>query len=369
MVTLDKTPYYKKLCFNLITISLITYIFYLGQDILVPVFFSVLLASLLLPVNKFLERKGLNRIVANVLSLFFSFVIIGLLVFFLSNQIASFFDDLPGIEERLKSVYVVAQKWVQETFNIELQTQKKYIGENFVKIKSLSEGILKITFFSLAQILSYLLLIPLYTFLLLYYRAMIKRFIIQSFSDSREEKVNEIILETQYVSQSYVAGLMFEMMVVFALNTTGFLILGIKYSVFLALVAALLNLIPYIGMLIATGLCMLVTLISGEAMELSAVLWVGIILIVIQFIDNNFLMPLIVGTKVRVNSLAAIIGVLVGGTLCGVTGMFLSIPGLAVMKVIFDRVNGLKGFGMLIGDESEPKINTDQTKSELPVGD
>lgn len=63
-------------------------------------------------------------------------------------------------------------------------------------------------------------------------------------------------------------------------------------------------------------------------------------------------MPMIVGSKVRINALVTIVGVLVGGALCGVPGMFLSIPGLAVLKVIFDRVNGLKPFGLLLGDNS-----------------
>jgi predicted PurR-regulated permease PerM len=63
---------------------------------------------------------------------------------------------------------------------------------------------------------------------------------------------------------------------------------------------------------------------------------------------------MIVGSKVRINALAAIVGVLVGGALCGIAGMFLSIPGLAVLKVIFDRINGLKPYGMLLGDDSSP---------------
>jgi predicted PurR-regulated permease PerM len=64
-------------------------------------------------------------------------------------------------------------------------------------------------------------------------------------------------------------------------------------------------------------------------------------------------MPLVVGNKVRINALVTIIGVLIGGALCGVPGMFLAIPGLAVLKVIFDKVPGLKPWGLLLGDEIE----------------
>jgi predicted PurR-regulated permease PerM len=180
---------------------------------------------------------------------------------------------------------------------------------------------------------------------------MIRKFLTEAFTSTSPEEVGSILQASQSVSQSFIAGLMIQMTIVFTLNAIGFLILGIKYAVFLALVAALLNLIPYIGMLVANVLCMLITLISSEVMQVSDVVWVGVILGVVQFIDNNFLMSFIVGSKVRLNALATIVGVLIGGAICGIPGMFLSIPGMAVLKVIFDRVDGLKPYGMLLGDD------------------
>ncbi len=163
--------------------------------------------------------------------------------------------------------------------------------------------------------------------------------------------MNPVLYPTEYI-----IGLLIEMLVVFALNSTGFLIVGIQYAFFLALVAALLNLIPYIGMLVANIFCMVITFVLSESGY--DVLWVGAILAVVQFIDNNFLMPLIVGSKVKINALATLLGVLVGGALCGISGMFLSIPGLAVLKVIFDRVDSLKPYGLILGDDSIVNRNT-----------
>jgi predicted PurR-regulated permease PerM len=193
--------------------------------------------------------------------------------------------------------------------------------------------------------------LPIYTFLILFYRTTIKTFFVSVFKNGEEERVHEVLSESGTIAQQYITGLLIETTIVFSLNTLGFLILGIKYAVFLALLAALLNLIPYVGMLVANIICMVVTLISSE--NISDVLWVGIILAAVQFIDNNFGMPLVVGNKVRINALVTIIGVLIGGALCGVPGMFLAIPGLAVLKVIFDKVPGLKPWGLLLGDEIE----------------
>ena len=155
-----------------------------------------------------------------------------------------------------------------------------------------------------------------------------------------------------------------ETTIVFTLNTIGFLIIGIKYVVFLALLAALLNLIPYVGMLVANIFAMVITLVSSEDPKL--VLWVGVVLAVVQIIDNNFTMPWIVGNKVRINALVTIVGVLVGGALCGIPGMFLAIPGLAVLKVIFDKVPQLRPWGVLLGDQlpgESTEDNTDEKRS------
>ncbi len=351
-IVVDPTPFYKKLSFNLLSIGLLTLLLYVGQDILVPFFFAILLASMLLPVITFLERKGIHQVVAIAVALSISMIIMGAVFYFLVTQIVDFLDDLPAIQERLENLSSVTQKWVRETFHVTIRKQNQYINESTLKMKGSGLGILQQTFVTVTEVLSYLVLLPLYTFLILYYRNMIRKFLGDILKHSSAEEVRGILLESQAVSHSFIAGLMIEMTIVFVLNATGFLILGIKYAVFLALVAALLNLLPYIGMLIANILCMVITLISSEVLQMGDVVWVGIILAVVQFIDNNFLMTLVVGSKVRINSLATVLGVLVGGALCGVPGMFLSIPGLALLKVIFDRSDALKPFGMLLGDES-----------------
>ena len=115
------------------------------------------------------------------------------------------------------------------------------------------------------------------------------------------------------------------------------------------MLAAIQNMIPYVGILIATLVCMLITLANSN--NISDIIWVGVVLTIVQFIDNNFLMPYVVSSKVKINALVSIIGVLVGGALAGVSGMFLSIPGIAIMKAIFDRVDGLQPWGLILGDD------------------
>ena len=178
---------------------------------------------------------------------------------------------------------------------------------------------------------------------------MIKTFLLSVFKSEHRDKVKEVLQESRVIVQSYMIGLMIELSIVAGLNTIGFLIIGIKYAIFLSIFAAILNMIPYIGMLIATVACMLITLTSSP--EISDVIWVLVVLTVVQFIDNNFLMPKVVSSKVKINALISILGVWIGGALAGVAGMFLSIPVIAILKVIFDRVDGLKPWGFILGDD------------------
>jgi predicted PurR-regulated permease PerM len=133
--------------------------------------------------------------------------------------------------------------------------------------------------------------------------------------------------------------------------------------VFLALLAAILNLVPYVGILVANVLCMAVTMLTSD--NLGDVVWVGVVLGLVQIFDNNFGMPMIVGNKVKINALVTIIGVLIGGALCGIPGMFLAIPAIAVFKIVFDKVPELKPWGILLGDDSAEPATAKVAESKL----
>jgi predicted PurR-regulated permease PerM len=144
------------------------------------------------------------------------------------------------------------------------------------------------------------------------------------------------------------------------LNSVGLLIVGLDYAILIGSIAALLNIVPYVGGLVAVLLAVVMAFVTSDSM-LYPLLVTGVLLVV-QFIDNNILVPKIVASKVSINALVSIIVVLVGGALAGVSGMFLSIPFTAILKIIFDRVEGLEPWGLLLGDkipgESEKHLNS-----------
>jgi predicted PurR-regulated permease PerM len=113
--------------------------------------------------------------------------------------------------------------------------------------------------------------------------------------------------------------------------------------------AAVLNIIPYIGMFIATLFTVLVTLTTSD--NTSDVIWVVVVMYGIHILDVNILMPKIISSRLRINALISILGVIAGGALTGISGLFLSVPAVAMIKIICDQVDGLQPWGLLLGDD------------------
>ena len=345
----SSTPFYAKLSHNLLSIVLICLIIYLGSDILMPLFFAIVLAILLMPISNWLIKKGLPKVPSMFIAILLALLFISGVLYFLSSQVANFMGDLPKIKQHLNEHWHTVQQWISKTFHYSYKEQDQAISQATAEMKGSGSGIVGNTLLSAVSALIYVVLLPIYTFLIMYYHGLIRKFLIDSFSDQHKGSVGEVIEESKTIVQGYMVGLLIEMAIVAALNATAFFIIGIEYAIFLAVLVAILNMIPYVGMLVATIICMLITLTTTD--NLSDVLWVGLALTIVQFIDNNLLMPYVVSSKVRINALVSIVGVLIGGALAGVSGMFLSIPGVAILKAIFDRVEGLKPWGMLMGDD------------------
>jgi len=352
-------PFYMKLCLHLVSIYILGMLIYKGSDIIMPVCFAIVLAMLLLPVVNWLMRKGVPGVLSIILAILVAALFVGGILYFLSSQVASFMNDLPAIKEKLTHHIATLQAWINDQLNISTKQQASAVESAKENLQQ-SSSAMGTAVLGVASAMFMLILLPLYTFLILYYRKLIHKFLHDVFAVRYKSQVEEVLTESQTIVQGYMVGLLLEMAIVTILNTAGFLIIGIDYAVFLALFAAVLNLIPYIGMLIASVICMAVTLTTSD--NVSDIVWVGVILIVVQFIDNNFIMPYVVSSKVRINALVSIIGVLIGGALAGISGMFLSIPGIAILKAIFDRVEGLKPWGEMLGDDE--KIKTPKRKKK-----
>ncbi|HEX9150638.1 MAG TPA: AI-2E family transporter, partial [Flavobacterium sp.] len=211
------------------------------------------------------------------------------------------------------------------------------------------------TLASFTDTLLNIILIPIYTFLILLYRTHFMLFFSKLIKKEYHPKLQDILSQIKVAVKSYIVGLIIEMVLVSLLTTIGFMIIGVKYAVLLGIVTGILNLIPYVGILFAGALSIVASLTGTP--DLSIIIGVIVVNVIVQLIDNNILVPLVVSSKVQINAFVSIVGIIIGGAICGISGMFLAIPIIAILKVIFDRIEQLEPWGYLMGDDL-PKTYT-----------
>ncbi len=176
-------------------------------------------------------------------------------------------------------------------------------------------------------------------------------FLTDVFAEEHKAKVSDIVKEIQRIIKKYVIGLFLQTLIVSILTMVVLWVLGVKYAILLGLIAGIFNIIPYLGISTAMLLSTLITFATAGAAK---ALLVILVFVGIHTIDGNFLMPIIVGSKVKINALFAFIGIIVGEMIWGISGMFLCIPYLAMLKIIFERVEGLEPWGLLLGEGHKP---------------
>ncbi|MEO6168555.1 MAG: AI-2E family transporter [Chitinophagales bacterium] len=340
-------PFYAKITTILFGLVVFTFILYVGRDILVPLIYATIFAILLNPLVNFLDSKGVNRILAIFISLLFGMLCAGLVMYFVSSQISRFSSEFPQLKEKFNIFFSEIIRWVSGTFNISKSTIDQWVTDTRTGIVENSQAVLGKTLLTLSGILVLVFLLPVYIFMILFYKTLVLQFIHKIFDRTHHDKVADVLMESKGLIQNYLIGLLIESAIVAALNSTALIILGIKYAILIGIISALLNIIPYIGGLISISLAMIMALITKSP---SYVLFVFLAYIIIQFLDNNFLVPKIVASKVKINALVSIVVVLIGNAIWGIPGMFLSIPLTAIIKVIFDRIEPLKPWGFLLGD-------------------
>lgn len=345
-----KFPFYAKLACTLVSLIAIFYIIHLGQSIIFPFLIALLFSILLSPVIKFLKTKLKFPHILAVMTavVLFVLLILGILTF-ISFQISDFVTDIGKIKENINIHLTNIQEFVQQKFNLSKSEQKQYIEE--AKGTSIESGksMIGSTLLSFSDMLGTAVIIPIYMFLILLYKTHFIKFFAKLINTKYHDKLQEILEQVKGAVNSYLVGLCLQLISVSALTTVGLMIVGVKYAVLLGIITGLLNLIPYVGILVAYVISIMATLTGTP--DLNIIIGVIIVNVVVQLIDNNILVPMVVSSKVEVNALVSIIGIIIGGSLGGVAGMFLAIPYIAILKVIFDRIEPLEPWGYLMGDD------------------
>jgi predicted PurR-regulated permease PerM len=337
-------------CLVMIVITLSVYWLVILRTFLVPILVSILLSILVSPITLQLEDKGLKRMPAIAFTLILFLGLIAGILYVSYIQISDMIDMWPSFLNKADFMFYQSKTWMSETFGFETRSQLDDLENMSAQLiqDNGSTAILMTTAF-----LATLALIPLYMFFMLYYRTFFCEFLYGLLGKAEKKRINLILFRIYDVIHNYLAGMFTVMVIVGSLNTIGLLILGIKYAVFFGFFASLLLLIPYIGVIIGSALPIMMALVTKES-PMYAV-GVGAVFFTIQLLEGNFITPYIVGSKISINPLMAILALLLGGMLWGIPGMILALPMVAILKVILDHSEDLKAFGYVLGDPDSQK--------------
>ncbi len=349
-----KIPLYAKATIFLIGLFAFFTFLYIAKNLVVPLVFSILIAILLHPVVNFFVRMKINRVIAIVLTLLLACSVIIAFGGLLISQASRFTETWPIMVDKFTTMINEIISQASGYFDINPHKIDLWITKTKGELINTSSAIIGKTIVTVGTGIVLVFLVPVYIFFILLYQPLLIEFIRRLFGKSYHSQVNEIVLQIKSVIQRYLVGLVIEAVMVAALDTTALLILGIEYAFLLGILGGLLNVIPYIGGIVAVALPMMV------AFATKSTIWYGFYVLAayyfIQLVDNNYIVPKIVASKVKINALFSVIVVIAGNALWGIPGMFLSLPLLAIAKLIFDHLEPLKPWGFLLGDTMPPLL-------------
>ncbi len=358
-----KRSYALDLASSLFALVLILVLMYVSQSVLLPLLFATLISISLFPLARLFERIRLGRALSALLSVTVAIAIISAILWFIVHQSIIIGKDATAITSKVLSVLDGGQEWLYEKFGIGRNQVLDKLREQGNKSLENVGSMVTSTFGSIGSMLASAILVPLYSFFMLYYRDFFREFFFRAFRSTPQQKVNEVLNKIYDVVQSYLVGLVTVMGIVAILNTVGLMAMGIDYAWFFGTLASLLMLLPYIGIAIGSILPALFALAVKDTAwyAIGVIAWFQ----VVQFLEGNIITPNIVGSKVSINPLMAIIGILLGGMLFGLAGLILALPFIATLKVIFDAIPNMQAFGFLIGEPEKEHLKRNATQELL----
>jgi predicted PurR-regulated permease PerM len=349
-------PVSARFAFGAISLIAVVYILSVLQGVLIPLAFGFILALLLYPICHRLEGWKVPRVMAIFICLILVIAIFGGLLVLVINQLQVFSEELPNYSSKITELLSKLQIFIEQKLNIRRGKQGAELQKYGLEALKNSGAYISNFLSGTSNILANASLVPIYVFFFLYYRDFLRIFLYKLFKSTRNKIINQVMNKIYEVIQSYLLGLFLVIVIVAILNSVGLMFLKIEYAIFFGTFAAFLLLIPYIGIAIGSLLPIVFALLTKE----SPVYAVGVLglFIIVQALESNFITPFIVGSKVSINSFIAIIALLLGGQLWGMAGLVLALPFTAIIKVIFDNIDGLQPYGYLLGEAENKKKKT-----------
>jgi len=333
--------------FLFITILLV-YGLIAARDFLFPFAFATLFSYLLYPVVNFLEKRRFPRILAILSAILLAFVVIGALFFLFYRQLSNMFENFDALQKQAVSNIEQLQQHLATFLGVKNDGIEVFLKEQFDQFFGSSNGGIRKAFTATTGTIFRIVLLPIYVFLLLFYRTKFAYFILKITPEGSRRTTVTILKEISTVAGRYMGGVSIVVLILSVLNSSGLAIIGVDYAILLGIVSACFNFIPYFGTLMGGAVPLTFVLLTTDD-PLYFGIRVVILFLIVQFTENYILTPNIVGGNVKINPLIIIVGLVVGAVIWGIPGLLVIVPFLAILKIIFSHIPRLQPYAYLLG--------------------
>lgn len=367
MISSKKEPLVQRLVYYLLFFILLVYSLVETRNFVYPILLALLFAYLLYPLASYLEKSGVPRILANLISIILAGMILGLSIYFLLQQLEVFVDDFPILKVQALENVDEIEETIERNFGISTSEQRNWVKDRIGELFAFGSAFFQDAFTATTGTIAKIGLLPVYVFFLLYYRNKFKNFLMMVIPSNKHEKTVNILNQVSHVTERYMGGVVLVVLILSVLNSIGLAIVGLNYAIMLGIISALFNFIPYFGTLIGGIFPLLYALLLSSNPQMA----VGVIIyfIIIQFVENNILTPNITGGNVQLNPFITILSIIIGGMVWGLPGMFLIVPFMAILKIVFEHVDKLHPYAYLMGisGTEDHSLTWDKVKKLWPA--
>ena len=338
-------------------IGLVTVLYY-GKSVLLTLTLGGMLAILLDPIDNRLRSWGWWPGLAIAGAVTVLLIFFAALFFAVGKQATRFADNWPQIEERVSEqmdkvrdrLPVGAPMSGDSTAQVAVEPSGSgnttgSIASQLPVDGNRVTGILSTT----VGVLGDFLLVLVYVVLFLSQKERLREFVLRRVADEHRGEAHRTLNESTEVAQKYLKGRLILILILSALYTAGFLLSGLDYALVIAVLAAVLSIIPYLGNIIGGLLALAIALAGGGGTE--ALIGVVATIALAQLLESYILTPLIVGDEVDINPLTTIVAVIAFTVMWGAVGAIVAIPVVAILRIVLSHVEGTKDYAYLLGTD------------------
>jgi predicted PurR-regulated permease PerM len=334
--------------------ALIILILILGKFFLIPLAVAFFFGYLLYPVTWQIEKRGVHRGISIFIVILLAVAVLASIGLFVGIKVSNATIDFTALKEQVTTKLASFQGTLEDKLGMRSHAMDQAISRASENIFSSWESKVGAYFSKTTTTLFQIFILPVFTFFVMFYRTKTAYFIFRLVGRKNKPTALRILRQVSDVTVKYLGGILIVVLILAVLNTTGLLIIGVPNAIIFGVMAAFLNLIPYIGTFIGGLIPILYVLFSIDD-PFSMVVKIAILFAIVQFIENNLLTPNIVGNNIKINPLAIIIGLLLANLIWGIAGMLIVVPVMAILKIVMRNIPELQPFAYLLSDRGTEK--------------